>query len=81
VLSRQRRAGTLRQRLWGIASDSSQQAITLITTGHGNQKIAASLFLSHRTVENHVSSILAKLGETTRAAAAPQRLGIVPQTE
>ncbi|MFF2005944.1 LuxR C-terminal-related transcriptional regulator, partial [Kitasatospora sp. NPDC058201] len=38
----------------------------LLTTGATNKDIAAALFLSTRTVENHVARVLAKL-RTTRA--------------
>jgi DNA-binding NarL/FixJ family response regulator len=38
----------------------------LIVGGQSNRQIAASLIISERTVENHVSSILAKLGLDTR---------------
>ncbi|CAA9588473.1 MAG: hypothetical protein AVDCRST_MAG88-4394 [uncultured Thermomicrobiales bacterium] len=41
----------------------------LLVAGSSNHAIAAALFLSVRTVENHVAHILAKLGVATRAAA------------
>ena len=57
--------------------------LALLVAGIGNQEIAARLFLSPRTVENHVAAILAKLGVATRAeaAVAAARIGITPQSE
>ncbi|WP_377486986.1 ATP-binding protein [Paenarthrobacter aurescens] len=46
------------------------QVAQLITEGKSNREIANSLFLSSRTVEGHVESILAKLGLTSRTQIA-----------
>lgn len=43
--------------------------LTLLAQGKGNADIAAVLFLSPKTVRNHVSTILGKLGVATRAEA------------
>jgi DNA-binding CsgD family transcriptional regulator len=46
-----------------------QEVLEHVAAGATNADIARALHLSHRTVEHHVSSILAKLGATTRTAA------------
>lgn len=45
------------------------EVLRLVARGHSNKAIAAELAISHRTVERHVSSILGKLGASSRAAA------------
>jgi DNA-binding CsgD family transcriptional regulator/tetratricopeptide (TPR) repeat protein len=59
---------------------TSRQAevLTLLATGLSNTQIAAELVLSARTVDNHVSAILRKLGAQTRGEATAQaaRLGL-----
>lgn len=43
--------------------------LDLLARGRGNTEIAAVLFLSPKTVRNHVSAVLGKLGVATRAEA------------
>ena len=42
--------------------------VRLVREGYTNQQIAETLFVTKRTVETHVSHIMAKLGVTTRTA-------------
>jgi DNA-binding CsgD family transcriptional regulator len=58
-----------------------QEILQLLATGNSNEEISGSLFISVRTVENHVSAILAKLGTDSRKGAANEarRLGLTPQ--
>ena len=45
------------------------EVLRLLAAGHSNRVIATHLVLSERTVERHVSNILAKLGAPSRAGA------------
>jgi DNA-binding CsgD family transcriptional regulator len=53
--------------------------LSLIVDGKTDREIAASLFISPRTVTTHVTHILNKLGVSTRteAAACPVREGLI----
>ncbi|EWT05976.1 response regulator receiver protein [Intrasporangium chromatireducens Q5-1] len=42
-------------------TDRETEILTYVATGMGYKEIAAALFLSHRTVQNHVQNILGKL--------------------
>jgi DNA-binding CsgD family transcriptional regulator len=55
------------------------QVLGLIADGLRNSEIAARLFLSEKTVDHHVSSVLRKLGVQTRRQAAEHaiRAGII----
>jgi DNA-binding CsgD family transcriptional regulator/tetratricopeptide (TPR) repeat protein len=55
------------------------EVLELLADGLPNADIAGRLFLSPRTVDHHVSSILRKLGARTRteAVAAATRLGVL----
>jgi DNA-binding CsgD family transcriptional regulator len=45
------------------------EVLMMVGEGLTNAEIAARLFLSVKTVDHHVSAVLAKLGAPTRAAA------------
>jgi DNA-binding CsgD family transcriptional regulator len=51
-------------------SPREREVAGLIVTGSSNREIAASLVISERTVEHHVTSILARLGLETRGQVA-----------
>jgi DNA-binding NarL/FixJ family response regulator len=55
-----------------------RDVLRLLTEGYSNREIAEALFLSPRTVANHVTSILAKLESPSRTAAVvtAHRLGL-----
>ena len=51
-------------------TDREREILTHLAGGATNPQIAGILHLSPRTVANHVSNILAKLGARTRTEAA-----------
>jgi len=59
-----------------------REIMVLVTEGLSNRQIAERLFVSERTVETHVSHVLAKLGGSTRtdivAWAFSTGLGAIP---
>jgi len=61
------RAST-RQNAFGLTRREAQ-VLDLMRSGLRNSAIAKRLYLSTRTVDHHVSSVLAKLGASTRAEA------------
>lgn len=46
-----------------------REVLALVAEGRTDREIGQHLFISHRTVERHVSNILAKLGAATRSEA------------
>jgi DNA-binding NarL/FixJ family response regulator len=61
----------------GSLTSREVEILRLLAAGMTNPAIAAELFLSVRTVENHVAHILAKLGVRTRTAAVVAAAGLV----
>jgi DNA-binding CsgD family transcriptional regulator/tetratricopeptide (TPR) repeat protein len=55
-----------------------REVLDLIRAGHTNTEIAARLFISAKTVEHHVSAVLAKLDAPTRRVAAAHAAGLGP---
>jgi DNA-binding CsgD family transcriptional regulator/tetratricopeptide (TPR) repeat protein len=60
-----------------------REVLDLICAGHSNAQIAAKLFISTKTVDHHVSAVLAKLDAPTRNVAASHavRLGLASPAE
>jgi DNA-binding NarL/FixJ family response regulator len=56
-----------------------QEVLALLAEGAGNKEIATKLSISENTAKFHVSSILGKLGATTRTEAVSRgyRLGLI----
>jgi len=53
----------------GPLTPREAEVLRLVASGEGNRAIAASLFLSEKTVARHISNIFLKLGVSSRAAA------------
>jgi DNA-binding NarL/FixJ family response regulator len=51
-------------------TDREVEVLTLVAAGCTNREIAEQLVISRRTAEHHVQNIYAKLGASSRAAAA-----------
>ena len=63
---------------WASLTDTEQTVAALLAEGLSNPDIAARMFTSRRTVQYHVSNILAKLGLSSRvelAAVVARRAG------
>ena len=67
-----RRSGTRRRPAtgWDALTSTELTVARLVGGGRSNPDIAAELFLSRRTVETHVSHIVAKLGARSRIEIA-----------
>jgi DNA-binding CsgD family transcriptional regulator len=54
----------------GALSDRERRIAELVARGRSNKEVAATLFISAKTVENNLSRIYAKLGVRTRTELA-----------
>lgn len=60
-------------------TEREREVMNQLIQGHRNPDIASALFISEKTVKNHINRIYAKLGVTTRAEAIAAWLGTQPQ--
>lgn len=63
----------------GIISAREEEVLQLVADGLGTNEIAERLYISHRTVKNHLASIYEKLNarDRTQAVLVAVRMGIV----
>ncbi|MFE9117207.1 response regulator [Streptomyces sp. NPDC007172] len=71
-----RRAVSMRNREDFRLSSREAEVMELIAAGMSNQQIAATCFISEKTVKNHINRIFAKLHSTTRSEAIAHWLGV-----
>jgi len=58
------------KRGWTALTETETKVALLVADGRSNPEIAARMFLSRRTIQSHVSSILAKFGLRSRVEIA-----------
>ena len=63
-------------------SDREREVLDLVARGYDNRRIARALYLSDKTIRNHVSTIVTKLGAPDRAEiiARARRAGLGQET-
>ncbi|SCE14841.1 response regulator transcription factor [Streptomyces sp. OspMP-M43] len=60
-------------------SSREVEVMDLIASGMSNQQIAATCFISEKTVKNHINRIFTKLHSTSRSEAIAHWLGTAPR--
>jgi DNA-binding NarL/FixJ family response regulator len=55
---------------WDKLTPREQQIVKLIATGANNEEIANQLYISTRTVKNHITNILSQLNLRNRTQIA-----------
>ncbi|MFC9757195.1 response regulator [Streptomyces sp. NPDC056921] len=68
---------TLNRQQYGLSS-REVEVMELIASGMSNQQIAATCFISEKTVKNHINRIFTKLHSTSRSEAIARWLGTAP---
>jgi DNA-binding NarL/FixJ family response regulator len=58
-----------------VVTPAEERVLGLLSSGLSNKAIAAALVVSHRTVESHVSHLLAKTGCSNRSQLLLWALG------
>ncbi|MFF7363551.1 response regulator [Streptomyces sp. NPDC008125] len=71
------RVGPVNHRTYGLSS-REMEIMELIASGMSNQQIAATCFISEKTVKNHINRIFTKLHSRTRGEAIARWLGTAP---
>ncbi len=66
----------------GIISNREEEVLQLVADGYGTTEIAEKLFISQKTVKNHLASIYEKLNarDRTQAVLMAVKMGIVKLT-
>ncbi|WP_335939120.1 response regulator transcription factor [Streptomyces sp. PTD5-9] len=67
----------LNRRQYGLSS-REVEVMELIASGMSNQQIAATCFISEKTVKNHINRIFTKLHSASRSEAIARWLGTAP---
>ena len=57
---------------WASLTPTELDVVRLVAEGLGNKEIAARLFISHRTVQTHLTHVYSKLGISSRVALAQE---------
>ncbi|MEU6145945.1 response regulator transcription factor [Streptomyces sp. NPDC047081] len=65
---------------WRLSTREAE-IMDLIASGMNNQQIAATCFISEKTVKNHINRIFAKLHSTSRSEATAKWLGTAPRPD
>ncbi|MFF9351407.1 response regulator [Streptomyces sp. NPDC014734] len=68
---------SLNRQQYGLSS-REVEVMELIASGMSNQQIAATCFISEKTVKNHINRIFTKLHSTSRSEAIARWLGTAP---
>jgi DNA-binding NarL/FixJ family response regulator len=65
-----------------IISNREEEVLQLVADGYGTTEIAEKLFISQKTVKNHLASIYEKLNarDRTQAVLMAVKMGIVKLT-